>query len=179
MKDRKDLFLLVVFVAFLAVVLPMVSIPADIGEHSYTGGIYNSDTGEQIAAVTVELSGKRIYALGRDQFDPDGRIVIEAETFQNDSDLDMCFDESLGVWTYGPCSFGAFNHSWNGYDNAVLAYRGSYFALVLPLQKDGRTLYLSAVENEAAQTPQNTLTDFLTAIKPSGTPAGRFYHQIT
>ncbi|WP_298021792.1 hypothetical protein [uncultured Dysosmobacter sp.] len=64
MKDRKNLFLLVIFVAFLAVVLPMVSIPADIGGHSYTGGIYDPDTGEQIEAVTVELSGKRIYTLG-------------------------------------------------------------------------------------------------------------------
>ncbi|WP_298021795.1 hypothetical protein [uncultured Dysosmobacter sp.] len=66
----------------------------------------------------------------------------------------MYFDESLGGWTHGPCSFGAFNHGWNGYDNAVLAYRNSYSALVLPLRKDGRTLYLSAVEDEAAQRPR-------------------------
>lgn len=164
MKDRKNLFLLVIFVAFLAVTLPMVSIPVDIGGHSYTGGIYDPDTGEQIEAVTVELSGKRIYALGRDRFDLDGRIVIEAETFQNDSDLGMHIDESLGGWTYGWCSFGAYNHSWNGYTNVDFAYRESYSALILSLHKDGRTLYLSAVEDDAKQTSQDALTDFLTAM---------------
>lgn len=164
MKDHKNLFLLVIFVAFLAVALPMVSIPVDIGAHSYTGGIYDPDTGEQIEAVTVELSGKRIYTLGRDRSDLDGRIVIEAETFQNDSELGMNIDESLGGWTYGWCSFGAFNSGWNGYTNVDLAYRESYSALVLSLQKDGRTLYLSAVEDDAKQTSRDALTDFLTAM---------------
>lgn len=164
MKDRKNLLLLVIFAAFLAVVLPMVSIPVDVGGHSYTGGIYDPDTGEQIEAVTVELSGRRIYSLRRDQFDLDGCIVIEAETFQNDSDLGIHFDESLGGWTYGWCSFGAFNHSWNGYANADLAYREGYSALVLSLYRDGRTFYLSAVEEDSAQTPQDALKDFLTAM---------------
>lgn len=164
MKDRQNLFLLVIFVAFLAVTLPMVSIPVDIGAHSYTGGIYDPVTGEQIEAVTVELSGKRVYTLGRAKFDLDGRIVIEAETFQNDSDLGMRISETLGGWTYGWCSFGAYNYSWNGYENVDFAYRDSYSALVISLGKDGRSLYLSAVEEDSAQTPQEALTDFLTAM---------------
>lgn len=164
MKDRRNLFLLVIFLAFLAVILPMASIPVGIGQHSYTGGIYDPDTGGQIEAVTVELSGRRVYSLGREQSDLDGRIVIGAESFQNDSDLTMNIDESLGGWTYGWCSFGAFNHSWNGYANVDLAYRDGYSALVLSLYRDGRTLYLSAVEDESVQTPQEALRDFLTAM---------------
>lgn len=164
MKDRNNRVLLVIFAAFLVVTLPMITIPVDIGQHSYTGGIYDANTGEQTEAVTVTLSGKRLYTLGRDQFDLDGRIVIEAETFQNDSDLGMCFNESLGGWTYGWCSFGPFNDNWNGYANVDFAYRESYSALVLSLQKNGRTFYLSAVEDKAVQTPQDALTDFLTAM---------------
>lgn len=164
MKDRKNRVLLVIFVAFLAVMLPMITIPVGIGEHSYAGGIYDAETGEQIESVTVALSGKRLYTLGRNQFHLDGRIVIKAETFQNDSDLGMYSDESVGGWTYGLCSFGARNHQWNGYSNVDLAYRKSYSALVLSLQKDDRTFYLSAVEEGADQTPRDALTDFLTAM---------------
>lgn len=76
----------------------------------------------------------------------------------------MYFNKSLGGWTYGWCSFGAFNDNWNGYANVDFAYRESYSALVLSLQKDDRTFYLSAMENEAVQTPQDALTDFLTAM---------------
>lgn len=164
MKDRKNVFLLILLIAFLTVTLPMAAIPVDIGAHSYTGGIYDPETGEQIEAVTVELSGKRVYTLGRDKFDLDGRIVIEAETFQNDSSLGMRISESLGGWSCGWCSFGAFNHSWNGYENVDFAYRDSYSALVISLLKDDRTLYLSAVEDAANQTPEEALTDFLTAM---------------
>lgn len=34
MKDRKNLILLIIFLAFFAIMLPMVSIPVDIGEHT-------------------------------------------------------------------------------------------------------------------------------------------------
>ena len=163
MKDRKNLFLLVIFIVFLAMVLPMVSIPVDIGQHSYTGGVYDPDTGEQLEAVTVELSGKRIYSLGRDHCDLEGDIAIESESAQNTTGLSMKISETLGGWTYGR-RYGAFDHGWNGYDNVALAYRDSYSALVLDLQKDGNTLYLSAVEEDSAQTPQEALTDFLTAM---------------
>ena len=164
MKDRKNLILIVIFLAFLAVVLPMLSIPMAIGEHTYTGGIYDWETHEKVESVTVTLSGKRVYSLTRDQFDLDGHIVIEAETFQNDSDLGMYIDESLGGWFYGWCSFGANNYNWNGYKNAGFAYRKNYSALVIDLQKDDCTLYLSAVEDPAEQMPQDALTDFLTAM---------------
>ena len=163
MKDRKNLFLLVIFIAFLAMVLPMVSIPVDIGQHSYTGGVYDPDTGEQLEAVTVELSGKRVYSLGRDHIDLTGDIAIESGSAQNTIGLSMKISETLGGWTYGR-RYGAFDYGWNGYDIFDLAYRDKYSALVLPLQKDGSTLYLSAVEADSAQTPQEALTDFLTAM---------------
>lgn len=163
MKVRKNLFLLVIFIAFLAMVLPMASIPVDIGQHSYTGGVYDPDTGEQLEAVTVELSGKRIYSLGRDHYDLEGDIAIESGSAQDTISLSMKISETLGGWTYGH-RYGAFDYGWNGYDSIDLAYRDSYSALVLPLQKDGSTLYLSAVEADSAQTPQEALTDFLTAM---------------
>lgn len=163
MKDRKNLFLLVIFIAFLAMVLPMVSIPVNIGQHSYTGGVYDPDTGEQLEAVTVELSGRRIYSLGRNHYDLEGDIAIESESAQNTISLSMKISETLGGWTYGH-RYGAFDYGWNGYDSFDLAYRDKYSALVLPLQKDGRVLYLSAVEADSAQTPQEALTDFLTAM---------------
>ena len=164
MKDRKNLILLIIFLAFFAIMLPMVSIPVDIGEHTYTGGIYDPNTKEKVEAVTVTMSGKRVYSLTRDQFDLDGHIVIEAETFQNESDLGMYIDESLDGWFYGWCSFGANNYNWNGYKNDGFAYRKNYSALVIDLQKDDCTLYLSAVEDPAEQMPQDALTDFLTAM---------------
>lgn len=64
MKDRNHRVLLVIFIAFLAVTLPTVTIPVDIGEHSYTGGIYDSDTGEQMEAVTVTLGAGSIRSGG-------------------------------------------------------------------------------------------------------------------
>ena len=123
MEDRKNLILLIIFLAFFAIMLPMVSIPVDIGEHTYTGGIYDPNTKEKVETVTVTMSGKHVYSLTRDQFDLDGHIVIEAETFQNESDLGMYIDESLDGWFYGWCSFGANNYNWNGYKNAGFAYR--------------------------------------------------------
>ena len=84
------------------------------------------------------MSGKHVYSLTRDQFDLNGHIVIEAETFQNESDLGMYIDESLDGWFYGWCSFGANNYNWNGYKNAGFAYRKNYSALVIDLQKDDR-----------------------------------------
>lgn len=164
MGKRKNVFLLVIFIAFFAIVLPMVSIPVDIGEHTYTGGIYDPNTKEKVETVTVTMSGKHVYSLTRDQFDLNGHIVIEAETFQNESDLGMYIDESLDGWFYGWCSFGANNYNWNGYENAGFAYRKNYSALVIDLQKDDCTLYLSAVEDPAEQMPQDALTDFLTAM---------------
>lgn len=164
MKGRKNLFLLVIFIAFLAMVLPMVSIPVDIGRHSYTGGVYDPDTGEQLEAVTVELSGRRVYSLGRDHYDLEGDITIESESAQNTISLSMKISETLGGWTYGR-RYGAFDYGWNGYDIPSLAYRDKYSALVLSLlQKDGSVLRLSAVEADSAQTPQEALTDFLTAM---------------
>ena len=164
MKDRKHLILLIIFLAFFAIMLPMVSIPVDIGEHTYTGGIYDPNTKEKVETVTVTMSGKHVYSLTRDQFDLNGHIVIEAETFQNESDLGMYIDESLDGWFYGWCSFGANNYNWNGYKNDGFAYRKNYSALVIDLQKDDCTLYLSAVEDPAEQMPHDALTDFLTAM---------------
>ena len=68
MGKRKNVFLLVIFIAFFAIVLPMVSIPVDIGEHTYTGGIYDPNTKEKVEAVTVTMSGKRVYSLGNSRY---------------------------------------------------------------------------------------------------------------
>ena len=76
MKDRKNLILLIIFLAFFAIMLPMVSIPVDIGEHTYTGGIYDPNTKEKVETVTVTMSGKHVYSLTRDQLDRNGYIVI-------------------------------------------------------------------------------------------------------
>ena len=43
-------------------------------------------------------------------------------------------------------------------------HRKNYSALVIDLQKDDCTLYLSAVEDPAEQMPHDALTDFLTAM---------------
>ena len=166
MKDRKNLILIVVFFAFLAVVLPMLSIPVDIGEHTYTGGIYDWETGEEVETVTVTLSGKRIYSLGQSRSDFEGNIRIQTDSFQTEEDvLTLRISESLGGWTY--CFYpNAFSEDlWGSYVvSPDFAFREKYTAIVKPLEKNGKTLYLSAVEDAAKQTPQNALTDFLTAM---------------
>lgn len=164
MKNRTNLILLVILLAFLAVVLPMLSIPVNIGEHSYTGGIYDWETREEIEAVTVILSGKRVYSLGRDHNDLEGELHIQAESFEQAIPLNLRDSESLGGWTY--CFYGYTGaYQWGSYHPTPdFAFRKEYTAIVKHLQKDGRTLYLSAVEDAAKQTPQDALTDFLTAM---------------
>ena len=166
MKDRKNLILLIIFLAFFAIMLPMVSIPVDIGEHTYTGIIYDWETREEVETVTVTLSGRRIYSLGNSRYyNCEFSILIQAESFEMDIPLTLRNSESLGGWTYCfyPASSGT--RQWGDYSPTPdFAFREKYTAIIKPLQADGKTLYLSAVEDPENQTPQDALTDFLTAM---------------
>ena len=166
MKNRTNVILLVIFIAFLAVVLPMLSIPVDIGEHTCTGGIYDGETHEKVESVTVTLSGKRIYSLGNSRYyNCEFSILIQAESFEMDIPLTLRNSESLGGWTYCfyPASSGT--RQWGDYSPTPdFAFREKYTAIIKPLQADGKTLYLSAVEDPAEQPPHDALTDFLTAM---------------
>ena len=166
MKNRANLILLVIFLAFLAVVLPMLSIPVDIGEHTYTGGIYDWETQEEAEAVTVTLSGKRIYSLGNSRYyNCEFSILIQAESFEMDIPLNLRNSESLGGWTYCFYPAGSGTRQWGDYSPTPdFAFREKYTAIIKPLQADGKTLYLSAVEDPAEQMPHDALTDFLTAM---------------
>ena len=166
MKDRKNLILIVIFLAFLAVVLPMLSIPVDIGEHTYTGAIYDREAREEVEAVTVTLSGRRIYSLGNSRYyNCEFSILIQAESFEMDIPLNLRNSESLGGWTYCFYPAGSGTRQWGDYSPTPdFAFREKYTAIVKPLEKNGKTLYLSTVEDAAKQTPQNALTDFLTAM---------------
>ena len=166
MKDRKNLILIVIFLAFLAVVTPMLSIPMDIGEHIYTGAIYDWEAREEVEAVTVTLSGKRIYSLGNSRYyNCEFSILIQAESFEMDIPLTLRNSESLGGWTYCFYPAGSGTRQWGNYSPTPdFAFREKYTAIIKPLQADGKTLYLSAVEAPENQTSQDALTDFLTAM---------------
>ena len=166
MGKRKNVFLLVIFIAFFAIVLPMVSIPVDIGEHTYTGGIYDPNTKEKVEAVTVTMSGKRVYSLGNSRYyNCEFSILIQAESFEMDIPLNLRNSESLGGWTYCFYPAGSGTRQWGDYSPTPdFAFREKYTAIIKPLQADGKTLYLSAVEDPAEQMPQDALTDFLTAM---------------
>ena len=166
MKNRTNVILLVIFIAFLAVVLPMLSIPVDIGEHTYTGIIYDWETREEVETVTVTLSGRRIYSLSNSRYyNCEFSILIQAESFEMDIPLTLRNSESLGGWTYCFYPAGSGTRQWGDDSPAPdVAFREKYTAIIKPLQADGKTLYLSAVEDPENQTPQDALTDFLTAM---------------
>ena len=166
MKNRTNVILLVIFIAFLAVVTPMLSIPMDIGEHTYTGGIYDWETHEKVESVTVTLSGKRVYSLGNSRYyNCEFSILIQAESFEMDIPLALRNSESLGGWTYCFYPAGSGTRQWGNYSPTPdFAFREKYTAIIKPLQADGKTLYLSAVEDPENQTSQDALTDFLTAM---------------
>ena len=166
MKDRKNLILLIIFLAFFAIMLPMVSIPVDIGEHTCTGAIYDWETWEKVEAVTVTLSGKRIYSLGNSRdYNCEFSILIQAESFEMDIPLNLRNSESLGGLTYCFYPAGSGTRQWGNYSPTPdFAFREKYTAIIKPLQADGKTLYLSAVEDPAKQSSQDALTDFLTAM---------------
>lgn len=166
MKNRQNVVLLVIFIAFLAVVTPMLSIPMDIGEHTYTGAIYDWEAREEVEAVTVTLSGKRIYSLGNSRYyNCEFSILIQAESFEMDIPLTLRNSESLGGWTYCFYPAGSGTRQWGNYSPTPdFAFREKYTAIIKPLQADSKTLYLSAVEDPETQTSQDALTDFLTAM---------------
>ena len=166
MKNRTNVILLVIFIAFLAVVTPMLSIPMDIGEHTYTGGIYDWETHEKVESVTVTLSGKRVYSLGNSRYyNCEFSILIQAESFEMDIPLALRNSESLGGWTYCFYPAGSGTRQWGNYSPTPdFAFREKYTAIIKPLQADSKTLYLSAVEDPAEQPPHDALTDFLTAM---------------
>ena len=166
MKHRTEVRLLFIFIAVLAVVPPMLSIPMDMGEPPSTGAIYDWEAREEVEAVTVTLSGKRIYSLGNSRYyNCEFSILIQAESFEMDIPLTLRNSESLGGWTYCFYPAGSGTRQWGDYSPTPdFAFREKYTAIIKPLQADSKTLYLSAVEDPAEQPPHDALTDFLTAM---------------
>ncbi len=152
-EKRQNIFLAVVFSAFLAVVLYTASVPIGVGDHACGGALYDYESGEALFPAEVTLSGKRSYSANPSLRSLEGRLSVTVDgRVWYDGQFSARHREDRDGWTHFTylnlvSTGGVLSSYW---EDGLLCRR-DYGDLAFPLLGgDGRWYLLAAAEKGGA-----------------------------